>query len=174
MEVKVISEYGLEEALLGLSLNKNQEPIKMMQVANRLAPNDGGHNKFLESVVVYLNVNAPLYWWKQADTYRVGITKQSESTMHTLLKTPMHAGMFEEECIDNDYLKILEDLRQSDNFELLNMMLPQNFLQRRILCTNYKALRGIYRQRQRHKLVEWRLFCTELFSQLRYPLWVSG
>lgn len=59
--------------------------VRIIEEAGRLFEKDGGHNKFLESVILWLDVNAPLYWWTEADTYRLS-TKQSESTMHTLEK----------------------------------------------------------------------------------------
>ena len=83
MNVTVLNEAGYQEALLGLSLSYEQSLDKMPAVAERLAQRDNGHNKFLESIVVWLDVIAPRYWWQEFDTYRIGVSKQSSSTMHT-------------------------------------------------------------------------------------------
>jgi len=82
MRIQVLEESGLSHALLGLSLNKNQPLDNMLTLSDKLASKDGGHNKFLESIAVWLDITAPRYWWSQLDTYRAGVTKQSESTMH--------------------------------------------------------------------------------------------
>lgn len=105
IETTVIGEYGYEQALIGLGLSfgltadtsfedlkaearscKDSKIGKLAKVALKLAPKDGGHNKFLESMQVWIDINAPRYWWSEFDTYRVGTSKQSASTMHTLVK----------------------------------------------------------------------------------------
>nr|DAQ91998.1 MAG TPA: THYMIDYLATE SYNTHASE [Caudoviricetes sp.] len=101
IEAKVIGEYGVEQAMFGMGLsfgvcsgmnfddfgnNRVDVQERMMKVFENNATKDGGHNKFLESMQIWLDVNAPRFWWSEADTYRVGSTKQSESTMHTLVK----------------------------------------------------------------------------------------
>lgn len=105
MDVEVIGEYGHDQALLGLGLSfgltsgmsyndlmkdymfgKNEKIIRIIKTAHKLAGKDGGHNKFLESIQLWLDINAPRYWWSEFDTYRVGTSKQSASTMHTLVK----------------------------------------------------------------------------------------
>lgn len=171
MDVIVKSEYGLEEALIGLSYNKKQPIDKMLKVADRLAKLDGGHNKFLESIVVYLEVNAPLFWWKQFDTYRIGVSKQSESTMHTILKEPLTFDNFENPFIP-EYLNHLNILIKIKDFKTLNNDLPSGFLQRRMICTNYKTLRSIYQQRKKHKLEQWKTFCKVLEESLNKPEWL--
>ena len=88
MKVEVVNESGYTEALLGLSLSHNQPIENMADVALKLASKDGGHNKFLESIYIWLDITAPRFWWQEADTYRLS-TKQSESTMHTMTNRPM-------------------------------------------------------------------------------------
>lgn len=166
MIVKVIREAGHDEAMLGLSLNKNQPVENMPKVASILAKRDGGHNKFLESIVVWLDITAPRYWWSQFDTYRVGVTKQSQSTMHTILKQPLKAEDFAG-GIDVSDLRRLNFYIEHKDFDGLKNMLPEGFLQRRIVCTNYKALRNIIKQRKNHKLTEWKFFCSEVTSNLK-------
>lgn len=175
MKTKVISEYGHREALLGLSLSYNITLERAAEVAKKLAPKDGGHNKFLESITVYLDVTAPRYWWSQMDTYRVGITKQSESTMHTLMKRELTFNDFEYEYNKNiDSYPYLAYCISSTNiairhkeFDKAKQCLPESFLQRRIICTNYKTLRTIVKQRYKHRLKEWKSFCEEVVDQLQ-------
>ena len=96
MKVKVLEEAGYEWALLGLSKSFKERAIpheewwthervlKLDKTAKGMAVNDGVHNKFLESITVWIDIEAPRGWWQEVDTYRVGMTKQSDSTMHTI------------------------------------------------------------------------------------------
>ena len=168
MEVKIIKECGYEEAMLGISLSFNSDIGRMSERAEKLAPLDLGHNKFLESIVVWMDIDAPRYWWSQFDTYRIGVTKQSESTMHTLTKRSLTQDDFEDPIhptilgIINDYI---------DNGDLISAKnnLPEGFLQRRVVCTNYKSLRGVVLQRHAHRLPQWQKFCSALASQIERP-----
>ena len=119
-----------------------------------------GRAKFLESIVMWIDINAPRYWWSEFDTYRVGTSKQSESTMHTLKKELLTHDNFEEP-IDESYLTHLNELIAfgADIGKLKNA-LPEGFLQRRIVCTNYKVLRNMIKQREQHRLKQWRYFCN--------------
>ncbi len=165
MKVEIIQEAGYQQALLGLSLSYNQPVEKMEKVAIRLCSKDSGHNKFLESIAVWIDINAPRYWWQQFDTYRIGMTKQSESTMHTILKTPLSDRNFQDK-MSHMTISRLNYLIDNKKFNLLKQELPEGFLQRRIVCTNYKTLRHIIIQRQDHKLSEWQLFCEAIKEQL--------
>ena len=169
MNVTVLKEAGYKEALLGLSLSYNSEPSE--KVASNLAWKHGGHNKFLESIVVWLDVDAPRYWWQQFDTYRVGTTKQSESTMHTLLRGNLSDSDFQGGC----WYTLLKQLNLEislKNFSWVKAHLPESFLQRRVVCTNYKTLQNICMQRATHKLPEWQLFIKELTEQLEHSEFV--
>lgn len=170
--VKVIDERGWHAAYLGLSLAYKQPLDKMDTVAHKLNKHsaNSGHLKFLESVIVWLDITAPRYWWQQFDTYRVGVSKQSESTMHTIMKHPLTENDFQ--IIDINTLQRLNDLIKTGEFERLKAELPEGFLQRRIVCTNYKTLRHMYIQRHNHKLKFWRDFFAELEKQLSKPEFV--
>ena len=170
MKVKIISEYGYAESLLGLSLSHLSDPNNMEAVARRLAPIGHGHNKFLRGITVNLDISAPLYWWMQFATYGVGVTCQSESTMHTLTKRTVVRTDFENPIhITWQMLSDLEDARIGGDLVAMKTMLPSGFLQRRIVHTNYLALREIIIQRQSHKLAEWQMFCREVKQQALYP-----
>ena len=170
MKIKVLKEAGYEEAMLGLSLSFNREPADMPAVAKGLAKRGGGHGKFLESIAVWLDVTAPMDFWLQADTYRVGMTKQSESTMHTLTRTKLAQENFEAP-IPLSYLNYLNScIDGGAPIEFLKKMLPCGFLQRRVLCTNYKTLQHIINQRKGHKLPEWKTFIESLRPLEHYDL----
>jgi len=95
MKVKILDERGYDWALLGLSLSFEQDPADMPRVAQKLAFRGDGHNKFLESIVLWLDITAPRYWWQQFDTYRAGVSKQSASTMHTMTRRALTQEDFE-------------------------------------------------------------------------------
>ena len=167
MIVRVLHECGYEQAMLGLSLSFDKPVGDMPKVAEKMYCKEGGHNKFLESIVVWLDVTAPRYWWQQMDTYRTGVTKQSESTMHTMMKReltqddfqlPLHTGI----------LTWINMLIRQKQFDKLKATLPEGFLQRRILCTNYQTLRRIIKQRRDHRLKEWQYFIEEIMDQLHH------
>lgn len=167
MKILILEESGFEWAMRGLARSFNQNPQHMSEVAMRLSPKDLGHNKFLESMVVWLDIEAPRFWWSEFDTYRVGITKQSDSTMHTLKKSALTQDNFEYE-IPDDYLKHLNRLiTENSGIDKIKNDLPDGFLQGRTVCTNYKVLRNIILQRRNHKLPQWHLFCDEM-KKLKY------
>lgn len=175
MKIKILKEAGYEESLLGLGLSygittgddyvTDKTFSKLEGIAKSLATKDGGHNKFLESIQVWLDITAPRYLWSQFDTYRIGVTKQSESTMHTLLKYPITQKMFEHPV---PHLSFLEDLRLKMDLTMLKNCMPEGFLQRRIISTNYKVIRHIIQQRETHRLRQWKELCEYLKVNLKY------
>ena len=181
MEIRVIGEYGYAQALLGLGLSHGltsgysllqfvrdrQLFGRVAKIAEKLYCRDGGHNKFLESIVVYIDLYAPRYFHQQLDTYRVGITKQSESTMHTLLRDVLTQYDFAKP-IPQDFLWQLNNYIEHNQLHTAKAMLPEGFLQRRIVCTNYQTLRRIIKQRRDHKLSEWQRFITAVLEQIEH------
>lgn len=180
MRTTVLSEYGFQQAMMGLSLSYNVTSkieaeklvLHMARIAEGLAHKGGGHNKFLESITVYVDMCAPRYFWQQFDTYRVGVSKQSQSTMHTITNRKLTQGDFEF-SIPQSYLDHLNNLITCGKIEQLKNDLPEGFLQTRIVCTNYKALQNIFKQRENHKLREWRMFCAELLRGIKYPQFIK-
>jgi len=168
MKLRVIAECGYEAAMLGLSLSYQQDPERMTEVARRLCFRGDGHNKFLESIFVWLDMDAPRYFWQQFDTYRVGVSKQSESTMHTITARPLVQEDFASP-IPVSYLNHLNALIEQEAWEAVKHHLPESFLQRRIVCVNYMALQRIVRQRITHRLPEWQWFAAELTDQVQHP-----
>lgn len=193
MTVQVLNEVGYDEALYGLGLSYgvtsgmdfedfhdgNPKHTRMVLVGNRLASNDTGENKFLEAIQVWLLVRAPRFWFQEFDTYRVAVTKQSESTMHTLMSRPLTEDDFYMRDVGVDTLEHLNELINDYNFysdktvkkDLLHIIksrLPEGLMQRRLVCTNYKVLRHIYAQRKNHRIRIWHDFFNELEEQLSY------
>ena len=170
MQITIRKEAGYEEALLGLSLNRKKDPQTMHKVLTHLAPKDKGHNKVLRFMSVWLDIKAPMYFWTQFDTYKVGVSTSSESTMNTLLDRPLVQEDFQYP-IPQDYLKYLNMLVTTPNIslEFVKSLLPAGFLQRRIICTNYQALKAMIDQRKKHKLLLWKEFCSAVMEQVSLP-----
>lgn len=161
MQIKILDEHGFDYAVEGMSLSFLTDMDKAYKRAELLAPMDGGHNKFIESIAVWLDVRATRGWWQQMATYRTGITTQSESTMHTIMRRPLEPSDFHT-ATDPRIIAILNSYIASGNFNEVIHNIPEGFLQRRIIMTNYKTLRNIWQQRHDHKRGEWGEFCTAL------------
>ena len=199
MKVNIIETSGETTALFGIGLSYgitstyksctaphlyNSLYNKLLKIADALAHKQRGHNKFLESINISLDITAPRYWWSEFDTYRVGITKQSESTIHTLTRRELTEDDFEyglpssflrdlNEEIDG--YKCAEHQEEKElHFRALKAFLPESFLQRRIVTLNAKTLQNIIAQRINHRLPEWKFFCTTLHNSLPSSLcsWV--
>jgi hypothetical protein len=182
MKVTKLGEAGYEEAMLGLSLSWTSSPSRSEEIAPALSLKQGGHNKFIESIVVWLDITAPRYWWQEFDTYRVGVTKQSASTMHTITKRTLEYDDFE--MIDgvvldylNEYIQAYQyetdPVRKHQKFHMIKNLLPEGFLQRRVVCMSYKALQNIYQQRRSHRLPEWKQFFGVL-DDLKHPEFIRS
>ena len=168
MRVRILEEHGYEPALVGLSLSYGRDPAKMDRVARRLCFLGDGHNKFLETIVAWLDVRAARYFWQQFDTYRVGVSKQSESTMHTMTARDLEQGDFAHP-IPEAHLSHLNRLIAAGDWESVKRDLPESFEQRRIVCINYMTLQRIIRQRETHRLAEWREFIDAVLTQAAHP-----
>ena len=193
MKVKVLGEAGFEWALLGLSKSFKDRKIPhgvwwtkerfegLQKTAKGMAFQDGGHNKFLESMQVWVDIEAPRGFWQEFDTYRVGTTKQSDSTMHTIQRRRLEMDDFEDgtnELMVREFNHILA--RHTDNFHMKGRLtgrslqvvkwnLPEGFLQSRVVNLNYKVLRGMFNQRWNHNLEQWQTFIKEMRGQLEHP-----
>ena len=177
LTVKVLREAGYEEALYGLSLSYNADPEKMKDIAIQLAHrvqgdnHPGGENKFLEAIIVWLDARCPRFWWQEADTYRMA-TKQSESTMHTILKRDLEQSDFVEP-IEPTWLTLINQKIEAKDFRWIKRHLPESFMQRRVWVYSYKTLQNIWYQRQNHRLPEWHQFIDQLLPQLQHPEFVA-
>lgn len=148
--------------------------LKDLELAQRLIRGGSEHRKFLRQIQVWVDITAPLYWWKEADTYKVGTVANSCSTMHKLAGAPITLDCFETKdyCPDlyRNYvgqgaeaiIDFLETLRKSyletkDKrfWKELIRWLPESWLQKRTLSMSYENLYSMVRQRRGHKLTEW-------------------
>ena len=156
------------------------------------------HRKFMRMITVYLDITAPLYWWKEFDTYKVGTVANSCSTMHKIaakeftLDDFSHEQLFHnvndtEMWLDIDFLNVLDNtifyltkarelyLKTHDKKYWWQMiqLLPSSYNQRRTVLLNYEVLANIYPMRKNHKLDEWRDFC-EWIETLPYSELITG
>ena len=165
---------GYNGKIENTSIGKND--LELMQ---KLIKAGAEHRKFLRQIFVSVDITAPLYWWKEFDTYKVGTVSNSTSTMHKLASTPITIDCFEmdgfSEIIDNFKIDLswqtivtyLEQLRQRYNetkdkryWKELIRLLPESWLQKRTITMNYENILNMYRQRKNHKLAEWsKSFC---------------
>lgn len=189
MLVKVINESGYEDSLLGLSLSfyDHKEDLntwwdsskftKAEKRAGLLAFKGGGHNKFLASIQIWLYVQAPRCFWSEFDTYKVGVTANSSSTMHTLDKRHVVMDDFEEGTslyMVNTFNFCLDEYRnpESEHYKDITRLkcnLPEGWLQERQICLNYMSLRNIVAQRDKHRLKYWNMFIDSVILQVKYP-----
>ena len=179
MIVDVLKVDGIKEALLGMGLsygltsNKNIIDMEDAKLAGRLtkicekcARRGNGEDKFLRMLQIWADITAPRFWWAEFDTYKVGTVALSESTMHTLGKRQLTPEDFETP-IEPGYLDTLNSALRSDNAIDFNKgMLPEGFLQRRIVNFNYAVFANMIRQRRNHRLPQWRYFLGNTFYAL--------
>lgn len=148
-----------------------------ISLMKKLANAGTDHRKFMRMITVYLDITAPLYWWKEFDTYKVGTVANSCSTMHKI-----HAKRFEREdfsiehldncdeqhwmvCMDNiiSAMNVARDkyLETKDKKYWWQMiqLLPSSYNQKRTVMLNYEVLANIYKSRYNHRLDEWRELC---------------
>lgn len=213
---------GWEHAIRGMrnpmnSWNKTDSDWHPMEVADgigwligendldlmiRLRNAGTDHRKFMRMLTVYVDINAPLYWWKEFDTYKVGTVANSCSTMHKIhakdftLDDFSHEHLFdgienvegvsdleyyENPTLALDYIvKVLNYYR--DRFIETNdkrfwwqmiQLLPTSYNQKRTVMLNYEVLANIYKSRKNHKLDEWHTFC-EWIEELPYSFLITG
>lgn len=182
MKVVKLGEAGYEWAAFGFSLSYNSEIDRTKMILPQYAFGIPGENKFLESIILWIDITAPRFFWSEGDTYRIS-TKQSESTMHTLCKKkltqfnfeyPIYHSTLENLNKDIDRYKVSSGKKKIFYLHKIKNNLPDGFLQRREWCFSYKELQNIYNQRHKHKLRQWHIFLDGLISQLEHPEFIIG
>jgi hypothetical protein len=178
MKVIKLNESGYEEACLGFSLSYNSTIERTKEILPKYAFAKPGENKFLEHIELWYDIIAPRGWWCEADTYRLS-SKQSASTMHTIMKQELSQENFElpiPTCLLNllnttilEYKKEENKTRKTLLFLELKNTLPEGFLQRRIWHFNYKTLQNIYNQRKDHRLPQWHSFINHVICSIEHP-----
>ena len=146
------------------------------------------HRKFMRQIFVSVDITAPLYWWKEFDTYKVGTVANSTSTMHKLASTPITLDCFETDDVEvleelnynvscwwSELITWLEKLRQKYNetkdkryWKELIRLLPESWLQKRTVTMNYENILSMIYQRKGHKLTEWSKNFIEWVESLPY------
>ena len=168
-----------------------ENDLKLMK---NLAKAGTDHGKFMRMLTVYVDLTAPLYWWKEFDTYKVGTVANSCSTMHKIHSKPIELTDFsiDDFNIDDDHIEIAlkdmfinvvadcEVLRQKylatkdkRYWKGLIQLLPSSYNQKRTVMLNYEVLRNMYHARKNHKLDEWRDFCKWI-EGLPYSELITG
>ena len=147
-----------------------------LSLASRLAKAGSDHRKFLRQVIVSMDITAPLYWWKEFDTYKVGTVANSTSTMHKIQAKPFVREDFSCDKMSPEALAVLDSIIEfmegqrilfnetKDKAYWHNMiqLLPTSYNQLRTVTLNYEVLINIYHARRYHKLDEWKLLCAEI------------
>jgi hypothetical protein len=210
MEFNTLDVQGFDSAMRGM-----RNPLKSYDKADTvknnitgsitIGPNDyklakslwkGGteHRKWMRQVIVWVEITAPRYWWSEFDTYKIGTSANSESTMHTILKENFNQSQFEWpkfngsdrdiETALNDYIDIIKTVRDRANKltgqdkehyqQILKGMLPESFLQKRTICLNYEVLATMYRQRKNHRLPQWSKDFVSWIKSLPYNEFITG
>lgn len=147
---------------------------KDLSLARRLRLAGSDHRKFIRQIFVSVDVTAPLYWWKEYDTYKVATVANSTSTMHRIHAKPFSLEDFSHDQMSGealslfrDYVSKLEKIRlryleggkkKEDWYDLIQL-LPSSYHQLRTLSMDYETLVNIYFARRSHKLFEWHRFC---------------
>lgn len=138
------------------------------------------HSKYLRMIVVWMDITAPMYWWKEFDTYKVGTVANSCSTMHKLTSRPLTLDDFSfgpvsessaQPLIDdlNNMIEGLKEYQNKDVWYSLIERLPMCYNQKRTVMVNYAVLKKMYHARKDHKLWEWQDFCDRLLIDDLFP-----
>ena len=162
-----------QDELFGFQIG--EKDFDLMQRLKRAGTD---HRKFMRMITVSCDLVAPLYWWKEYDTYKVGTVANSCSTMHKIHAKEFTLDDFSHERMSVDAVCVLHlvidmlNTRRNDFIETkrkifwddMIQLLPSSYNQRRTILINYEVLANIYRSRKNHKLAEWHTFCE----------WVEG
>lgn len=212
IKVENIDAYGFEHAIRGMrnsydSWEKSDSKWKLAKDPFIINTNDPGkqfvigendlalmrklykagseHRKYLRQIVIYMDITAPLYWWKEFDTYRTGVEKNSCSTMHTIAKKEFEINDFSHEHLETLAYNTLDDMCDALNYIRslyldeayaeyrkafwwqLIQLLPSSYNQKRTVMMSYEAAVSMIKQRTGHKLDEWNEFVS-ILKELPY------
>lgn len=160
-------------------------------LAKRLVKAGTDHRKFMRMLPVYIDITAPLYWWKEYDTYKVGTVANSCSTMHKIHEKRFGREDFSiehlENCIEEHWMMCMDNVITSLNIARekyletndkkhwwqMIQLLPSSYNQMRTVVLNYEVLANIYKSRKNHKLDEWHDFCWWI-KTLPYSELITG
>lgn len=177
--------FNVENKAAHKIFNLNENDHSLMQ---RLSNAGTEHRKYMRMMPVYVRITAPLYWWKEFDTYKVGTVANSCSTMHKIAEKEFtledfsheHMDIASETCLETTigYLNLFREeylnTKDKNIWWQLIQLLPSSYNQTRNVMLNYEVLANIYRQRKGHKLDEWREFCKWIETLPYSELIVDG
>ena len=150
-----------------------------LNLAMRLVRSGTDHRKFLRQIFVSVDITAPMYWWKEFDTYKVGTVANSTSTMHKIHAKPFERNDFSHDRLDDagiaaldalivfleaERQKFVEDKISKQPWHNMIQLLPSSYNQMRTVTMNYENLINIYYARRFHKLAEWHTLCGWIMS----------
>lgn len=179
------SSFDNDALMSGVFVGENDKAL-----ARKLIDAGPSHRKFMRQIFVSMDINAPLYWWKEFDTYKVGTTANSCSTMHTITNKEFTIDDFSHDKMLLGVQRGLEDIvwhlntlrtkyLDEENPDIkkkywysIIQLLPSSYNQRRTVTMSYENLRNMYKQRKGHKLDEWRDFCNTI-ELLPYSNWIT-
>lgn len=163
-----------------------------MELMKELARAGSCHAKYRRTIVVWCDINAPLYWWKEFDTYKVGTVANSCSTMHSVTDKKFTIDDFSHEHLGDNEINILAAIVKALNIKRnaylgiykkekydreewysIIQLLPSSYNQIRTVMLNYEVLAQIYNQRKDHPLDEWRTFCDWIVTSLPAPYLIT-
>ena len=147
-----------------------------LSLATRLAKAGSDHRKYLRQIMVSMDITAPLYWWKEFDTYKVGTVANSTSTMHKIQAKEFCLDDFSHDRLTPDAMEALDSLiayletqrvkfnesKERSYWHNIIQLLPSSYNQLRTVTLNYEVLINIYYARHTHKLAEWHTLCDAI------------
>ena len=200
LDAKILDVQGFEQAIKGMRNSRNSWS-RMDSTDNVVGPNDlklmhrlfksgTEHRKYARMITVWLDINAPLYWWKEFDQYKIGTVSNSCSTMYTLMNKPFELKDFSFDKLNNhgDYAKkVIDDLNElreqcsketnpkikKELWYAIVQLLPESYNQTRTIMMNYEVVARIIQQRKGHKLEEWKQL-IDVLKELPYINEIMG
>lgn len=181
------SDTDFNPVISGIGANPVEVGPNDLDLMKRLLNAGNDHSKFMRMITVTVDITAPLYWWKEFDTYKVGTVANSCSTMHKIQAKEFTLEDFSHENMSCDAVCVLNmviDLLNQRRIDFLEskrkifwwdmiQLLPTSYNQKRTVQLNYAVLRNIYHSRRNHKLDEWHTFCDFICS-LPYSELITG
>lgn len=177
--------FSIDAMKSGVAVGENDKAL-----ARKLIDAGPSHRKFMRQIFVSMDITAPLYWWKEFDTYKVGTTANSCSTMHTItnkeftiddfshdkmfviIERSLEAIISHLNTLRTLYLKTEDPDRKKRYWYSIIQLLPSSYNQFRTVTMSYENLRNMYEQRKNHKLDEWKSFCSTV-ELLPYSNWIT-
>lgn len=192
LKARILDVQGFYQAIKGMRNSRNSwsrmdtdnacvgpNDLKLM---NRLFKSGTEHRKYARMITVWIDINAPLYWWKEFDQYKIGTVSNSCSTMYTLMNKPFELKDFSFDKLNSNYAqRVIDDLNElreqcsketdpkikKELWYAIVQLLPESYNQTRTIMLNYEVVARIIQQRKGHKLEEWKQL-IDVLKQLPY------